>query len=461
MGTAFGELKRCLGLASVTGQAVASIGLTGTIVINIPTIYQTTGPATWMCYVAALTVVMLVALVLNLFARTTSTTGALAVFVQSGLGAKAGIFTGVLLALTYGGVLVCLIGGFADNAVALAAAFDVSGGAWFVPGVTILCVAGCWLLAVRDVRASTILMLYTEGVAIVLILLLCGVILSHGGLAADASSIRFDAGSLSSIQIGLTLAILSFTGFESAATLGSESISPQRTIPRAIIVAPLIAGSFFIFAAFVLGLGFRSVPPYVAHADNAVELLAGRFGLGGAGAVLAAGGCICFFGASLAILTALSRILYFLGSIRVLPSTLGQTHLRHRTPHIAIATSAVLALVCCLAFEFSGVPPFAIFSLMGTFATVGFLFAYFLVAIAAPPFLRNNGRLSPRVMALCVFTAIAVFAAAAASIYPPAPGLEGWMPGIFFALLAVGTFAVAATGGFAGKAADQMSPPAP
>lgn len=448
MKDSLGGLKRCLGLASVIGQAVASIGLTGTIVINIPAIYQGSGGATWLCYAAALTVVLSVALVLNLFARRTAGPGALAAFVEAGLGARAGIFTGVLLALTYGSVLVALVGGFADNVLALAAALGFHVGGGFVPTVTLLCGAGCWTLARRGVRESTLLMLVTEAVAVVIILVLCGVILAHGSFAADAGALHLGGGSLSAIQTGLTLAILSFTGFESAATLGDESLVPQRTIPRAMVAAPLIAGLFFIFGAYVLGLGFHAAPASLAQADNAVELLAGRFDLAGAGIVLATGGCICFFGACLAILTALARILFFLGTIHVLPPGLGRVHDRFQTPHVAVAAGMLVAVAGGLGFEAAGVAPIDIFSLMGTFATCGFLCAYLLVAVAAPVFLRKAGNLTRRAVALCAATALLVLAAGVASVYPPPPGAEGWMPAAFFVLLAAGTGAVAATGGF-------------
>jgi amino acid transporter len=192
----------------------------------------------------------------------------------------------------------------------------------------------------------------------------------------------------------------------------------------------------------------RSAPADIAQADNAVELLAGRFGLAGAGAVLAAGGCICFFGAALAILTALARILYFLGLTRVLPTFLSRVHPAHQTPHVALSVGALLALACGLAFEAFGVTPFAIFSLMGSFATCGFLCAYLLVALAAPFFLRREGRLTGRALALCAITALAVLAVGVASVYPPAPGLEGWMPGLFFALLATAMVLAATAGGF-------------
>lgn len=451
MRNSFDGLKRCLGLTSVTGQAVASIGLTGTVVINIPAIYPASGQSTWLCYAAALAVVLFVAMVLNCFTRRTSGPGALAAFVECGLGRNTGVFTGLLLVLTYGGVLVCLIGGFADNAIALFQAMNLPVHRPTIPLITIFCGAGCWLLARRGVRESILLMLVTEAVAVVIILLLCGVILFHESPASAGVAFRFDREAFSAIPAGLTLAILSFTGFESAATLGSESLVPQRTIPRAIVVAPWIAGSFFIFAAFVLGLGFQAAPPSIAQADNAVELLAASYGLAKAGAVLAAGGCICFFGAALAILTALARILFFLGTVRVFPAFLGHIHSRFQTPHLAALAGMLAAVTCCLVCEAFGVTPLGIFSLLGTFATCGFLFAYLLVTLAAPFFLRREGTLTRRSIALCVATGILILAAGIASVYPPATGPEGFMPLLFFLLLAAGTIALAVTGGFTSR----------
>ena len=47
------------------------------------------------------------------------------------------------------------------------------------------------------------------------------------------------------IRSGLMVAMLSFIGFESAATLGAESLRPERAIPRAIRLSVQIAGMLF------------------------------------------------------------------------------------------------------------------------------------------------------------------------------------------------------------------------
>ena len=47
-------LNRCLGPVAVTAQAVATVGLTLTAVINIPAAARSAGHATWICYAFAL-----------------------------------------------------------------------------------------------------------------------------------------------------------------------------------------------------------------------------------------------------------------------------------------------------------------------------------------------------------------------------------------------------------------------
>ena len=46
-------LNRCLGPVAVTAQAVATVGLTLTAVINIPAAARSAGHATWICYAIA------------------------------------------------------------------------------------------------------------------------------------------------------------------------------------------------------------------------------------------------------------------------------------------------------------------------------------------------------------------------------------------------------------------------
>jgi amino acid transporter len=49
---------------------------------------------------------------------------------------------------------------------------------------------------------------------------------------------------------------LSFGGFEGAASLGEETDDPGRNIPRAILIAVLAAGTFYVICMVAQSLGF-------------------------------------------------------------------------------------------------------------------------------------------------------------------------------------------------------------
>jgi hypothetical protein len=53
-------LNRRLGTLTFTAQAVATVGLTLTAVINIPATTTTAGHATWVCYAIAVVAILLV-----------------------------------------------------------------------------------------------------------------------------------------------------------------------------------------------------------------------------------------------------------------------------------------------------------------------------------------------------------------------------------------------------------------
>jgi len=81
-------LRRCLGPVAVTAQAVATIGLTLTAVINIPEAMRSAGRATWISYAVALAAVLLVSETLVLFRRLPARPSGIAGYVEAGLGPR-------------------------------------------------------------------------------------------------------------------------------------------------------------------------------------------------------------------------------------------------------------------------------------------------------------------------------------------------------------------------------------
>ncbi len=85
-----------------------------------------------------------------------------------------------------------------------------------------------------------------------------------------------------------------------------------------------------------------------------------------------------------------------------------------------------------------GVAPLDIYGLLGTLATFGFLTAYILVCIAAPVFLRAQGRLKTPDMIVCALALLAMGIVLEGSIYPVPPPPYSYLPYIYLGLLLAG-----------------------
>jgi amino acid transporter len=95
-----------------------------------------------------------------------------------------------------------------------------------------------------------------------------------------------------------------------------------------------------------------------------------------------------------------ARYLYSLGRERVLPTALGRTHPRHRSPHIASITQSVVALIIVLLFLWranteGGDPAFSVaylqvYGLMAVMGVVSILAIQALVSIAILNYFRTH-----------------------------------------------------------------------
>jgi amino acid transporter len=374
------ELKGNLGPVAITAQAVATIGLTLTAVINIPQAFAVAGQATWIAYAFALIAIALVSETLVLFRHEPGQANGIAGYVSAGLGPQAGALATWALFLGYGSVmLACLMFfGFYLDAFAHRVGLPVPAFAAFLVGGL-----GCLALARRDVRLSTTTMLLTESISVLIVLGLCGVVLQHGGAPADLRALNPTGDRLNQIQGGLMIAVLSFIGFESAANLGQETKHPERTVPRAMRVAVLLAGGLFLLWAVVLSEGLAWLPASERLGLDPISLLADRLGQPGAGTWIKGGAFLCLFGTTLGSLTALGRVSFSLAQSGVLPKPLGAVHPRFHTPAAALAATALpLILVGCVLI-LQGVTASQAYNTLGGFSVLGFLLVYALVAISS------------------------------------------------------------------------------
>ena len=374
-------LRRCLGALPTTGQALATVGLTITAVINIPAALAAgSGRATWLCYAIALVAMLLVVETLVLFRRHPARADGIAGYVDAGLGAAPSTLASWALFFGYGALFVGCLSYFAAYLASLLAALGLS-----LP-VLLLFVfggAGALQLARRDVALSATTMLASETISVLLVMALCGLVVltAAGGTPPPPPGAGAPLGS--DVGAGLMAAVLSFIGFESAANLGEEVNQPQQAIPLALRASVLLAGTIFLFWAVVLTEGLSWLPQAVRQGTDPLLALSGLLRWPLAGRLVELGAALSLFGTSLGSLTAMGRLGYVLAQVQVLPTGLAAVDGRFRTPARALVASALPALGLGGVLLLSGQTPQTLYDGFGGGAVLAFLLVYGLVAMAA------------------------------------------------------------------------------
>jgi amino acid transporter len=428
------RLERSVGALGVLGQSVAGVAPSTTPTINIPLVFAAAGSASWLAYLIAMAVVLLVALNLVPFARRFAGAGSLSEFVAHGLGPHGRLVTAWALLIAYLAVPVATLAGCAGY---LQAIFEAAGLA--VPTVVLVAVAGVGAaaLALRDVRLSTVLMLALEGVSMLLVTLLGLAVLARQGLDVDLSQFTLEGVSWTGMNSALLIGVLSFVGFEATATLGAEARRPLVDIPRTLIVSPLVTGLFFVFSAYVLVLGFNRYGIDAAHAAAPLENLARALALPGLGLLVSVGAAVSLFTCVVATLVASSRVAYALARQGALPALLGRLDPRHDAPTTAVWVAVAICLAASFAFALFAAP-LDVYDWLGTFSTFGCILAYGLTAVAMPVFMRREGTLRAWHIAVAALALAVLAYVLYGSVWPVPAAPFNLLPWLFLALLAIG-----------------------
>jgi amino acid transporter len=147
-----------------------------------------------------------------------------------------------------------------------------------------------------------------------------------------------------------------FSGFEITSYIGQEIRDPERTIPRGILIAGLattvvyIAGS----ASVLFAVPFSSLKELSGITD-AVQLVGGRVGLTGLGALTGALLTLNAIAGNASWTAGAARIPFAAGVDSVMPRAFGRLHPRYRTPHVALLIQSVAASAIFLASLFVAV----------------------------------------------------------------------------------------------------------
>ncbi len=427
--------SNCLNFAEVLAQGVALISPTMTAALIVPLTFGSAGEGTWLAYLFGTVMLLFVAFNLNQFASRSTSAGSMYLYTGRGLGPLGSTLSGWCLVWAYLFIGMAGLTGFSIFANQLLGLVGLH-----APDILLfaVCAGVAWFFAYKDVALSSILMLVLEGISVTLILLLAFVVLFKHG-AVDHAQLTLQGASPASMSLGVVACIFSLVGFEAPTAFGEEARNPLRSIPQAVLWSLILTGLFFVFISYTEVAELSNHNPPLDKIDAPLNVLADLMQLSFLKAPISVGAMTSFFALALSCLSAGARILYPMGRHGVFHSSLGSAHTNNQTPHVAITLVAALMFAVPTVMSLFGRAVSDAFGDVGTLGAFGFLFAYFLISIAAPVYLYRKGWLRPGHIFLSVMAVVFLLVPAVGSVYPVPPYPANIFPYLFLSYFAIGT----------------------
>src|SRR6201993_5194069 len=229
-----------------------------------------------------------------------------------------------------------------------------------------------WVLAARGVRPTARSLLAFEVVSVCLILVLMGVIFwrlaagsAPSGQTLSGRVFVLPPGvGVSTLALASVAGFLAFAGFESAGSLGEESLVPTRMIPRAIITAVAFGAVFYVACIVAQTLGFGTDAAGVSafqHSQAPLGELAERYVGTTLASLLDLGAVLSALGAGLGGVTVAARMLFSFGRDRIAARRLAGVSAVTGVPRRALAAEMLIGLALLTAFRVAGASALNVF----------------------------------------------------------------------------------------------------
>jgi amino acid transporter len=338
------QLVRALGTWSVAA-AIINVTIGGGIfrAPGSPELSGRLGAAAPMAYVVCALAMGLIVLCIAEAASRISLTGGPYAYVEVAFGPFVGYLVGVFLWVTATTAFAAVTTIFADTAGRVVPALGGAAGRSALIGVVLVLFA---LTNIVGVRQGARLNVVAAAVKLVPLLLL----VAGGIFAVNPDNLQWaETPAVADVSRASIFLIFVFAGVESALVPSGEVRDPARTVPRALFAAmatvTLMYLSIQIVAQGVLGQALVGSPTPLSDAAGRV------FGSWGS-SMLSAGVLLSTLGYLSGMMLAVPRALFAFARDGFLPRALASVHPRYHTPHVAIATQAVLVLALALSSGF-------------------------------------------------------------------------------------------------------------
>jgi amino acid transporter len=222
--------------------------------------------------------------------------------------------------------------------------FQVNNRGWWVALAVVVTCAALNIAGVKVVSLTSLWLFFALSAPFVAI-----VLLAPFKLGALANAVTKPTTSNVDILGGLLICMWNYMGWDNASTIATEVEKPQRTYPRAMLVAVgIVALSYILPFAAMWMTGLKPTAWETGSWADIAGLLGGP--LLRVGVVL--GGMISAFGMFNALVMSYSRLPLAMAQDGMLPSVFGKLQKKSRAPWVAIAVLAICWAMCLgLGFE--------------------------------------------------------------------------------------------------------------
>ncbi|MGH2479156.1 MAG: APC family permease, partial [Ktedonobacteraceae bacterium] len=378
--------KNVLTVPNGIALAAAAMAPVIAVVLNAPAAGPAAGAALPLSFLLAFIACLLVGNSVIQFARKLPSAGSFYTFNSYGLGKTAWFFTGWLFWIGYAILapgLFTAMGAFAHDYVLGVFKVEVY---WWI--FSLIGMAIVFALSIRSIKASVQVDLTFLIIEVVVFLVLAVIAIARGGNGNSLSVFTPAAAptGFSGVGLGVVFGILSFIGFDAAATLGEETKNPRRNVPLAVGGALVFVGVFYIIIMYALTAGYGLV-----HAANYTKFLADPNPIVTLAhtytpwleQIIDLAAITGLFSCFLAIHNTTIRIIFSMGRDRVLPGVFGRVHARWFSPYTAIFAQTIFTLAVGLSVgAWLGPGATGAYGFTGSIGTVAIVIVYMLCDIA-------------------------------------------------------------------------------
>jgi amino acid transporter len=281
-------------------------------------------------------------------------------------------------------------------------------------------------------------MLVLEAASMAFITVLCLVALQFKGFSVDTTQFAPASLNISTLGLGVVVAVFSLVGFESATAFGAEARNPLKAVPWSVIVSLIIAGVFFVFVTYVEIQATNGTKPTLDQLSAPLNTIAGLVHQPWMAVPISVGAMVSFFALNLSCLNAGSRIIYIMGEQGLFHKMTADAHHANETPHIAVFIMGALSFCLPAIGLAGGMAVGDMFNDAGTLAAFGFIVAYILVTIAAPFYVKSLGQLKPGHIIIAAISLVLLLVPTIGSVYPVPPAPVKYFPYMFAAYFIIG-----------------------